>query len=63
MIESTDYARRAARMAPVASTSPLTPDRALRMPCRAAPRSRRANTLAFGHATSRPLCPAPKDPT
>ncbi|ERJ36675.1 hypothetical protein L810_0290 [Burkholderia sp. AU4i] len=36
MIESTDYARRAARMAPVASTSPLTPDRALRMPCRAA---------------------------
>ncbi|MGI0506345.1 hypothetical protein [Burkholderia cepacia] len=36
MIEGTDYARPAARMAPVASTSPVKPDRALRMPCRAA---------------------------
>ncbi|MDW9232682.1 hypothetical protein C7S15_4395 [Burkholderia cepacia] len=36
MIEGTDYARPAARMAPVTSTPPLTPDRTLRMPRRAA---------------------------
>jgi len=35
MIEGTDYARPAARMALVTSTSAVTPDRALRMPCRA----------------------------